>query len=545
MNSSWQIDEPDGGRRTAEFPGESISLGRAEDNDLQFLSDASLSRHHLVLEHTEQGWYVRDLNSKNGTRVNGVQVIGRHPVKPGDRVTAGRVSLLLEGGVGEKTPPVSFYGGPGAPAPAGQTILTSLDGVLSGERARGEGESQFGPAAVSALIRAGRELSVHRPLEELFEIILDLSIRAVAAERGVILTFEEGELVPRAFHGEGFRISATVRDRVVGERTSVLIRDVSLDDVLKGRHSLSGENVRGIMAAPLQTEREVIGLVYVDSASLEREFRPDDLNLLTVLANVAAIRIEQERLAAVEQREQIMDRDLKQAEEIQSRLLPSDPPRVPGLGLAGHNAACRTVGGDYYDFLPYGDDRVGVVLGDVAGKGLPAALMMTGLQARVSMLSERPWDLAEMMSGLDRGMAGGCPANRFVSLVLCLLDGRTGEMEFCNAGHNAPILVRSEGEVELLPSGGTVLGIMPELGYEIGTRVLNPGDLLVIYSDGVTESLNPAGEEFGEDRLIELLQALRGETAGEVITRVNAVLADWTDGSPPHDDLTLVAVHKN
>jgi serine phosphatase RsbU (regulator of sigma subunit) len=299
------------------------------------------------------------------------------------------------------------------------------------------------------------------------------------------------------------------------------------------------------MAAPLQTEREVIGLVYVDSASLEREFRPDDLNLLTILANVAAIRIEQERLAEVERREQILDRDLKQAEEIQSRLLPSNPPRVPGLGLAGHNAACRTVGGDYYDFLPYGEDRVGVVLGDVAGKGLPAALMMTGLQARVRMLAERPWDLAGMMSGLDRGVAGGCPSNRFVSLVLCLLDGQTGEMEFCNAGHNAPILVRSDGEVELLPSGGTVLGIMPELGYEIGTRTLKPGDLLVIYSDGVTESLNPAEEEFGEDRLIELLQTLRGETAGEVITRVNAVLADWTAGSPPHDDLTLVAVHKN
>jgi serine phosphatase RsbU (regulator of sigma subunit) len=298
------------------------------------------------------------------------------------------------------------------------------------------------------------------------------------------------------------------------------------------------------MAVPLQTERDVIGLVYVDTASLEREFRHDDLNLLTVLANVAAIRIEQERLAAVERREQIMDRDLRQAAEIQANLLPSVPPEVEGLELAGYNAACRTVGGDYYDFLEYGEGKIGVVLGDVAGKGLPASLMMTGLQARVRMLAEKPGDLCELMSSLDRGVADGCPANRFVSLVLCNVDARSGEMEYCNAGHNPPILVRGDGSVELLPSSGTVLGILPDIGYRAGRIRFEPGDLLALYSDGVTEAVDASDEEFGEERLIVLLRSLRGMTAAEVVGEVNEKLDEWTAGTPPHDDLTLVAVRR-
>ena len=157
------------------------------------------------------------------------------------------------------------------------------------------------------------------------------------------------------------RISSAVRDRVLESRTSVLVRDTALDEALRKRHSIVAQSVRTLMAVPLQTDDKVIGLIYVDSPEFFRQFTTDDLNLLTVLANVAGIRIERERLAEVEQAERLMAAELEQAAEIQRQLLPSAAPSVPGLDLAGYTAPCRTVGGDYYDFLTLPDGRIGLV----------------------------------------------------------------------------------------------------------------------------------------------------------------------------------------
>ena len=168
------------------------------------------------------------------------------------------------------------------------------------------------------------------------------------------------------------------------------MRDAQLDDAFKGRMSIVEQKVHTMMAAPLQTKDRIIGLIYVDSPFILREFTKDDLSLLTVMANVAAIRIENARLAEVEQAERIMARDLSQAAEIQGRMLPDKAPEVPGADLAGFNVACRTVGGDYYDFFTYPDGRVALALGDVSGKGMPASLMMMALHARVQVLAEEP-----------------------------------------------------------------------------------------------------------------------------------------------------------
>ena len=174
-----------------------------------------------------------------------------------------------------------------------------------------------------------------------------------------------------------------------------------------------------------------------------REFTKDDLSLLTVMANVAAIRIENVRLAEIEQAERIMQRDLSQAAEIQGRMLPDDAPEVPGADLAGLNAACRTVGGDYYDFFPYADGRVGLALGDVSGKGMPASLMMMALHARVQVLAEDPGNLAAFMTRLNKATCANCPSNRFITFFFCVLDPATGNWRFGNAGHNPPMMVRA------------------------------------------------------------------------------------------------------
>ena len=174
--------------------------------------------------------------------------------------------------------------------------------------------------------------------------------------------------------------------------------------------SIVEQKVHTMMAVPLQTKERIIGLIYVDSPFMLREFTKDDLSLLTVMANVAAIRIENARLAEVEEVERIMVRDWTQAAEIQRGVLPGDAPKVRGVDLAGYNAPCRTVGGDYYDFFPYPDGRVALALGDVSGKGMPASLMMMALHARVQVLADEPGNLGAFMTRLNKAPARIAPA---------------------------------------------------------------------------------------------------------------------------------------
>src|SRR5581483_7802361 len=186
------------------------------------------------------------------------------------------------------------------------------------------------------------------------------------------------------------------------------------------------QRVRSMMAVPLQTGDRVIGLIYVDNGSVFRPFSPEDLDLLTVMANVAAIRIEHARLASVEQAEKLMESELAQASEIQQSLLPLEAPHLEGFDLAGYNLPCRTVGGDYYDFLPYKDGRLGVVVGDVSGKGLPAALLMSSLQARVQMLIETGPDPAFAVTTLNRNLAERALLGKFITFFYGLLDPVSG-----------------------------------------------------------------------------------------------------------------------
>jgi len=529
------IYTPDGKTRTLALDRDRFTVGRSSASELCYPEDAGLSRQHLALEKVGETWTVRDLNSKNGTFVNGNRITEPYSLGPEDRVTAGHLTISFAEKV---SPPVTntvvFVEGASTTSPS-TTVVASLQGVLSQEKEI-EGGMQM-----RALIRVGRELSGNLPLSDLFNLIMNLSIEAVGAARGVLMTLEGDELVVRAARGEGFRISSAVRDRVIKEKASLLVRDARLDEAFAGRMSIVQQQIRSMLAAPLQTDDRVIGLIYLDSPHFVHEFTKDDLNLLTVMANVAAIRIEHTRLAEVEQAERMHAKELEQAAEIQRKLLPVNAPSVPGVDLAGYNAPCRTVGGDYFDFLPYPDGRVALLVGDVAGKGMPAALLMSSLQARVQVLFDEPADLAALVTRLNRIINSNCPANRFISFFIGVLDPKTGQLNYVNAGHNPPLLARRDGTVEKLDCTGLILGIMPSARYEQQTVTLQPGDIVVLFSDGVTEASRPdVDEEFGEERLAQAVFKLRDLPAKSIIEAINQQVQEFTVGSPPADDITLV-----
>jgi serine phosphatase RsbU (regulator of sigma subunit) len=299
-----------------------------------------------------------------------------------------------------------------------------------------------------------------------------------------------------------------------------------------------------MIAVPLQTNDRVIGLIYVDSPHHIREFTRDDLNLLTVMANVAAIRIEHARLNEIEARDRAMAKELEQAAQIQQGLLPSSAPQVEGLDIAARATACRGVGGDYYDFLSFPCGRVGMVVGDVAGKGMSAALLMSSLQARVHAVFDETSDLAKHVARLNRATCGNCPDNRFITFFIALVDPSTGELTYSNAGHNPPLVVRAAGDCETLGTGGVMLGILPMAQYQEATVHLVKGDVLVLFSDGVTEAPDPQDCEYGEERLAQLVWNMRERPASEIVEQIHKAVAEHTKGAPAADDITVVVARR-
>ena len=328
------IQCPDGQLKTVPLRGDRFIVGRSSAAELCFPDDAGLSRQHMALERDGDEWTVQDLGSKNGTLVNNIPLRAKLRLKPGDRITAGHLAIVFDdkGGVTRPKDGVVVFETGEADPPSTSTIFTSLEGALSSQTIV-DRPGQQGAKQVQALIRAGQELAGRGTLTDLFPLILDLAIEGVGAQRGVLMILEGESLEVKANKGEGFRISSAVRDRVIKEKASMLIRDAQSDEAFRERMSIVEQKVRTLMAVPLQTEKRTIGLIYVDSPNMFRAFTKDDLSLLTVMANVAAIRIEHARLSEVEEMERRMARELDQAAEIQRSFLPGQRAAGAGRGI--------------------------------------------------------------------------------------------------------------------------------------------------------------------------------------------------------------------
>lgn len=482
--------------------------------------------------------------------LNGERMTRSRPLKMGDLVTAGKLTMEFRGGGAveekQKTGQDVVFTDGGGQDERSATVAIRLDGVLGGTTVIGaqKGGEKALASQMKALIQAGRELADHRPLDELFALILDLAAKAVGSTRGVLILQEDATLAVKAAIGKSFEISRTVRDRVLEDKESLLIRDVEFDEQLRMQASIVAQSIKSIIAVPLQAKEKVIGLIYLDSPHWVRPFTVEDLGLLTVMANIAAIRIENARLTEVEHHERLMAREMSQAAEIQRSLLPRVVPQHAGLDIAAFSVPCLSVGGDHYDFYER-DGKVILVVADVAGKGLPAALLMASLQARIQVLVEVEDDLASLVTRLNRTISSNCPGNRFITFFLCQVDVASGEMQYVNAGHNPPMVVRRDGTVDHLEGGGMVLGIFGKAVYTQQAARLEEGDVLVMFSDGVTEAEDPKTEEdFGDERLAASLETGARRSLPEMIEQVKAAVRGFAGSVPAADDFTLVLARK-
>ncbi len=558
----------DGRTIRQDITASSLRIGRGSGNDL-VLQDLNVSRVHAEILRREDGYYVLDAGGKNGTFLNGRRITEPGLLAPGDRVRLGTTTLVFNG---LPASPVEFddrpLAGQGtAILPAGSAVLRAGAAAMPTPAGRGEVPTPapfsggFGglptPPAVSGAAfqeiyeEADRELVFHRPLDEILDTIMDLASRAARFERGVLMLLENDRLVPRVVRvpaseaGRTVSMSRTITDRVMRQKESVLTADALFDDRFKAGQSVEAQQIRSVICVPLWNNRDVIGLIYVDSRRLSGLFTERDLRLLTHLANVAAVKIENARLFEQVVAAERMAQELERAAEIQNHLLPAEGPPIPGYQVCGSSVPCRAVGGDYYDYIPLPGGRCAIALGDVAGKGLPAALLMCSLHATLRALMELDLPPAETMSRMNRLLARSIPANRFVTFFLGILDPARHALLYVNAGHNAPFLVRAiGGDPERLERTGRPLGLFETSPYEARETALRPGDLLVCYSDGVTEERNAGGEEFGEERLLELARRPADDLPTAIVERVTAAVGEHHTGSPPQDDITLVVLKR-
>jgi len=406
------------------------------------------------------------------------------------------------------------------------------------------------------LSRAASALIAHRPVGELFELILDLVLEAVPAERAAILLLEgvPADLAIRASRsrsGETItRVSRSIARRVVEQQVSILIPNILDDALLRSQESIMATGIRAAVCAPLwlssaafRSEKDtVIGLLYLDTSGHEA-FTEDDLRVLTALANVAAAKIENERLLEENIQNRRLEEDMRLAAEIQRSLLPHSVPELPGWRFSGSNEPCRTVGGDYYDFAVEADHVV-FALGDVAGKGMGAALLMSVLRASVRAHWSHP-ELAEAVARINRTICENSPENKFVTFFMGRLEAASGRLVYVNAGHNAPLLVRMDGSIESLQDGGIVLGMFDSIVYEQGAAELLPGDALVVFSDGLPETWSAEDEEFGEARLADVVRRHRTLDAAGIEAALHREIKAFAGGAKATDDRTVIVIKRS
>jgi serine phosphatase RsbU (regulator of sigma subunit) len=537
-----------------------MTIGRSARNDL-CIADPFASRVHVEVRREGDGYVLQDLNSANGTLFNGARLFNAVRLADGDCAQIGETTIVFE----DNRPALPQIDFGSAPAPEAtiafdSSITRTTSGLLDaieGTRTQvgAKVESPPPPDKHQELLKFISKVSVTllapASLDELLTQVATLVFETVPADRCLLMLRDaEGAMkvhVARLRSGQNaggdMRVSHTVMEEVVGQGKSVLTADAMHDPQLASQ-TMALQGIRSVMAVPLGVGSNVFGLIYADSPFGEGRFTKDHLEVLTMLASVAAIRVENARLMEERLERERMERELQLACEIQQRFLPTAPPEIAGYELQGISFPCYEIGGDYYDFIDGKDGSLMVALGDVSGKGTAAALLMSSLHASIHAQTTACRSLCETIGAVNAYLAENTPSNRFVTLFYAALNPADGQFSYINAGHNSPLIVRADGQVKQLDSGGLPLGLLPMASYDEEQLQLGPGDIFVAYSDGVSEALNPTEEEFGLERLQEVVAANRHESAAALRDKIEAALSQWADGTPANDDITLVIVKR-
>jgi sigma-B regulation protein RsbU (phosphoserine phosphatase) len=395
-------------------------------------------------------------------------------------------------------------------------------------------------------------------LDEVLNRVIDEVIVATRAERGfVMLRDGQGRLAFHVARGMDqntiqdpvFQISLGIVEGVARDGQPVLTGDAQIDPRFSMRQSVRLLGLRSILCVPLKIKQQILGTVYVDNRIQAGIFTQDDLDLLSSIAYSAAIAIENARLYQVAVEQGRLERELQVTREVQVSLLPREIPQIPGWEFVARWLPARQVAGDYYDFIPGQEGKLGIVIADVSDKGMPAALFMTLTRSIIRSSTDLSIPPVEAMSRSNRLICEDSINGMFVTLFYALLDPAHNRMTYVNAGHNPPLFFQTgkrpgQGALSHLDRTGMAMGVLAETPYEQKTLSFNPGDFVVFYTDGITDALNPQGQDFGMENLEGVVLAEREHTAEQMAKALENELETFIGQAPLFDDSTFVIVRR-
>ncbi len=528
-------------------------LGRHPECQLQINSNMVSRKHARVVK--EGGRYLlEDLGSGNGTFLNGKKLEGPAEIKHDDRIKLGPILLRFEAAElgGRPTP------GQVAAMPFDEGIDDEDDtATITGQSipSTGFGRLEVQPQAkLKAVLEISRSLAGTTDLEALLPKILDTLFKVFPhADRGCILfKTEDGRMIPkatkhrRASEDETVKVSRTILRKVMTEKTGVLSADAANDARFEASESISNLTIRSMMCVPLLSlDGEPVGVISIDTQNPFNQFKEDDLDLLVAVAGQAAMSYESAKLLVTALEKQKQDREMGIAMDVQRALLPTDMPKPESWEFFASYDSAQAVGGDYFDcmFLPDGK-KVCFAFGDVAGKGVPASLVMSKLSTVVTITTQFVNDVQKAACRINDQMCTKAVEGRFVTFIIGFIDPDTGDMEAVNCGH-MPLMIRKvDGTIEEIGEAevGLPLGVMEGYPYDVLKRRLEPGETVVLYTDGVSEAMNPNSDLYGMDRLRELVHS---SVAGKAEDLGKTILADvrkFASGRAQNDDITIMVI---
>lgn len=523
---------------------EVITIGRGAANLLHF-RDPWLSRDHARLRLQGERWLVEDVGSRNGSFLNGRALSEARILGHGDIITLGDVQLTfmedeVTGVLQVAESQVSLSKG---------TVMIPSDRLLPEPKRPGSGGIHDPEMVLVALKKTAATLISHFPVHELMTRILELVFDAVPAQRGaLLLRSRDGRLEVVARQGFGLRddihISRTIIQAVLEDKKALLTMDAQADQRFGRAESIMMEGIRSILCAPLVSkERGVLGLLYLDDPVASECFNNDTLRLVGLIANLAAVKIENHFLLEEQIEKKRMEEQLAVGAQIQRRLLPREDPQIDGYDICGVNRSCFEVGGDYYDFIRKSDDELAVVVGDISGKGVGAALLMAVLQASIRSLVQTSSDPAELVGRLNRVLVENSPDNKFATVFYAELNLRTHRLTYVSGGHN-PSLLWDGNELTELSSTGPIVGLVRDVEFQCREVAMAPGATLLMYTDGVTELEDSRGEELGQEPLAEILRSGKWADATSLVDAVHDKMCAFAASDRFDDDSTLVVLRR-
>ncbi len=404
---------------------------------------------------------------------------------------------------------------------------------------------------LSVLNELARSIGASLDSQQVMHTIILRSLHAINAEQGVITLVEKGpdaetttlvRTQVSTSEQPQFHLAQTLVGWMYLNKKPLLLNDPQHDERFRG--TLFDSSVRSLLCVPMMVKSELIGVLTLYNKKVKGGFTVEDQRLLAIIAAQSAQVVENARLYEQEGLLQKMNAELRLAAQIQSDLLPKDCPKLSGYDIAAKTIPAEQVGGDYYDFVCSHENDLVLCLGDVSGKGLPAALLMANLQATLrgqAMLTPVP---RECLLRANRLLFNSTSPEKFATLFYAVLDPETGSFRYSNAGHERPVLLKKNQEVRLLGTGGLPLGMLEEWAYEDECEHLHPGDVLVVYSDGIGETVDASGEQFGAERALEVIRSGADLSAGALVETILSAVRKHAASPTQSDDMTLLVVKR-